>query len=935
MTKLVPVNMSLKSVLGVLSLLASGAAGFNVPRASPKESRIGGTKRFILELSKDSALDRLTSELADHEGIKLFKTFESEVFTGVSVETTTDNADTLRILQNVGNVWQSRKVQMASVMNGKTFDSHTSAANYSIHGMTGVDKLHEAGILGKGVTVAIVDAGVDYNHPALGGGIGPGFKILGGYDLVGGSGWPDPGSDKRPDDDPMEIDSIGHGTHVCGIIAGKTDGWQGVAPEANILSYKVFGDDDSGSTDEETLIDAFLRAHADGADVITSSIGGRGGFASNAWAEVASRLVDQGLVVTISAGNDGDSGLFFPDNGMSGRNVLAVASVEPDYVPGMPFEVTFDTGNHTSTSTWGFFHGSLLHNFPTNETLRVVTISDDPNNVTVGCGFVPPDADLAGRLVVVPKGGCNGSMKRYILYAAGAEHVLFFNDDKLYPMPNDWLSRGVEGVMGHEEGVAITQAIADGVNVTVRFFNETKAPLINLKNPRGAASAFTSLGGLYDLEIKPDIAAPGSNIFSTVLDGQFGVKSGTSMSTPYVAGIAALYISKYGGRWEHGRGFGKKLSARIMASGSAVRWHDGFNSSDYDAFAPVFQLGNGLVNATKILDYRTELSWGAKFALNDTAHFESCHRVNITNNCTTPITYNFTLQAAGGFEALNDFEGFNLGPGASWTYTPMDMVPDVTLPEGEFTVGPGETKEATFHFKPPKGLNQTAMPVYSGQILISGSNGENLTVPYMGVGSDIQKNFRQMFTEDFPYILSSKNMTRIEDKPTFSFDLDPSKQDFPRLFITVRWGAPIIRWDIFERGWKEKDWTYPPVAGEKGYVGMAAPWDNEWFYPYFDPELHSEMDIIRGPLTELSRDVYGYTAYRFWWLGRLTDGLKIKPGNYTMRVAALIPFGDPKRSDHWDIYTRDFKVVRNNNTLPDGFSAKRMSPRVPLYAPNL
>lgn len=69
-----------------------------------------------------------------------------------------------------------------------TFSENVSAANYSIHHMTGVDKLHEAGILGKGVKVAIIDAGIDYNHPALGGGFGPGFKVVGGYDLVGGSG---------------------------------------------------------------------------------------------------------------------------------------------------------------------------------------------------------------------------------------------------------------------------------------------------------------------------------------------------------------------------------------------------------------------------------------------------------------------------------------------------------------------------------------------------------------------------------------------------------------------------------------------------------------------------------------------------------------------------------------------------------------------------
>ena len=94
---------------------------------------------------------------------------------------------------------------------------------------------------------------------------------------------------------------MGHGTHVAGIVAGKTEWFTGVAPDATIMSYKVFAAYDS--TDEDTLIDAFLMAYNDGADIITSSIGGPSGFSDGPWALVASRLVGQGVVVTIAAGN--------------------------------------------------------------------------------------------------------------------------------------------------------------------------------------------------------------------------------------------------------------------------------------------------------------------------------------------------------------------------------------------------------------------------------------------------------------------------------------------------------------------------------------------------------------------------------------------------------------------------------------------------------
>lgn len=51
--------------------------------------------------------------------------------------------------------------------------------------MTGVDKAHAAGVLGKGAKVAVVDTGIWYDHEALGGGFGEGFKVAGGYDFVG------------------------------------------------------------------------------------------------------------------------------------------------------------------------------------------------------------------------------------------------------------------------------------------------------------------------------------------------------------------------------------------------------------------------------------------------------------------------------------------------------------------------------------------------------------------------------------------------------------------------------------------------------------------------------------------------------------------------------------------------------------------------------
>lgn len=149
---------------------------------------------------------------------------------------------------------------------------------------------------GKGVTVAVIDTGIDYNHPALGRGFGPGFKVAGGYDFV------------SDDNDPL--DDRGHGTHVAAIIAGDGSGLTGVAPEATLISYKVLDSNGSGSTSD--VIAAIERAvdpngdgnPADHVDVINLSLGSPGHPDDEASLAV-DKAVDAGVIVVAAAGNDG------------------------------------------------------------------------------------------------------------------------------------------------------------------------------------------------------------------------------------------------------------------------------------------------------------------------------------------------------------------------------------------------------------------------------------------------------------------------------------------------------------------------------------------------------------------------------------------------------------------------------------------------------
>lgn len=100
-------------------------------------------------------------------------------------------------------------------MKVELFSNDDAATNYSFHGMTGVEELHKAGITGEGAKVAIIDTGVDYTHPALGGGCGDGHKVIGGLNYAG------TGDHYTPYDYGRDIQ--GHGTHVAGIVAGKSE----------------------------------------------------------------------------------------------------------------------------------------------------------------------------------------------------------------------------------------------------------------------------------------------------------------------------------------------------------------------------------------------------------------------------------------------------------------------------------------------------------------------------------------------------------------------------------------------------------------------------------------------------------------------------------------------------------------------------------------
>lgn len=547
--------------------------------------------------------------------------------------------------------------------------------------------------------------------------------------------------------------------------------------------------------------------------------------------------MDQGVVVTISAGNDGGVGAFSASSGSSGNNVLAVASIDADIVPGPSMNATFlYNGTETNVSipymAIDDWYPSNISGWPIVPLGLNTTISDE------ACNPLPSNStrDFTNTVVLVRRGGCDFTVKQENLAPFNGTNILFYtNEDPLVAPTTYYLGEGQIAMITREAGAEIIRTIQAGGEVTVDFTSKPVFTLTGVPNEEtgGAPSYYTSLGATNDLYIKPDIAAPGGYILSSYLNNGYAVLSGTSMACPYVAGIAALYISKFGGRLTHGAGFGKALAARILSSGKLVPWNAGTGEiRDYGIPASVAQVGTGLINATKVLSYDTSLSF-SKFALNDTHHFSRYHSVQITNNGDKPVTYTFAANEYGGLNTFNiDPQSYGT-PRVAWgdevLAEPLrGAVPSaISFPNSPFTVQPGETREANVTFSPIDvhglGLNTSQLPLYSGTVVISGSNGESLALPYQGLAANLHKDVGTIFDHitGFPTLTSTSKAISIVQKSNITFDLDADVQDYFSLYTRLRYASRELRWDLFDAEWTERDWVYPLVVGEHGYVGAA------------------------------------------------------------------------------------------------------------------
>ena len=232
------------------------------------------------------------------------------VFLGVAARVRATTVAALERAPGVSRVWPDREVRT------------TLAESVPLVGASRV--WDDLGITGLGTVIAVIDSGIDYTHPDLGGCLGPTCKVIGGLDFV------------ELDADPM--DDHGHGTHVAGIAAGNGT-IRGVAPDARLLAYKALASNGSGP--DSGIIAAIDSAvdpdddpgTDDGADVINLSLGRPGG-PDEPISQAVDNAVAAGVVVVASAGNAGPAYETVGAPGAARRAITVGASDESDQVAG-------------------------------------------------------------------------------------------------------------------------------------------------------------------------------------------------------------------------------------------------------------------------------------------------------------------------------------------------------------------------------------------------------------------------------------------------------------------------------------------------------------------------------------------------------------------------------------------------------------------------
>ncbi len=557
-------------------------------------------------------------------------------FNGFSARLNRTQVEALRQHPEVVHVWEDEL-------------HHPATANTpQFLGLTAASGQHTLGIKGEDVIVGILDTGITPENPS--------FADDGSYSDPTALGWTgicDTGDDEtfacnnkligaRYYKDAFETvydvqyalgetasprDSDGHGSHTAGTAAGNegvtavrfgTDigTLSGIAPRARVAMYKVCwnsdyvtpeGDDEAGCFYGDTMA-GIDQAVADGVDVINYSIGGSRTDLTIPPTAAMLRAADAGVFVSVSAGNSG------PTVETVGTPAPWVMSVAASTYDGMRATNAIEVTSREPVENYAFIEGAITKPLVETGDVEEAVVIGQP---LLGCYDAPESpsplenaSQVAGKIVLLSRGTCAFIEKVERAQLSGAAGVLIYSDDRVpTALGGDGYSADIPGGMiAQELGQSFKAAIEGGEDLVVRMSASIFTETPEVGNMMADFSSRGPNASTYDV-IKPDITAPGVNILAAtsstpmfdVQGEQVKYLSGTSMSSPHIAGMAALLKEQYP-EWTPAQ----HKSALMTSAYQNVVKEDGETAAD------PFDFGAGHAAPVSAMDPR--LTYNAEFA---------------------------------------------------------------------------------------------------------------------------------------------------------------------------------------------------------------------------------------------------------------------------------------------------------------------------------
>ena len=555
------------------------------------------------------------------------------VLNGFSMKLPYGKLDEVRSLNGVKNVWVAEQYSLPEDLSA---DDYTISMSSST-GMVGSTEANAMGYDGTGTIVAILDTGFMKAHEAFS--VMPTNTKYSRDDIASllqsqtlASKVTDADSvyinEKAPygydyanGDTDAEAVGQAHGVHVAGTVAGNNGkDFYGVAPNAQLMIMKIFGDN-SGSTSDDIILAGVDDSVKLGADSINMSLGSPAGFTAYGdeddseeehltYYGVYTRAEKAGVNVLVAAGNETASTMYvtahsnltyaeYPDNAIVASPSTLSASLSVASVDNVKF-----------TSTYLMLGEEKIpyNNAVDNATSNPYDILETMDGKTLEYVMVPglgeekdfEGLDLTGKIAVVQRGGLNFGTKAENASKAGAVACIIYDN-----VSGSLLNAALETyfiptiTITKVSGEKLAAAVEKKVSFSKEYYGLVDNPI------GGGVSSFSSKGPAPDLTIKPEISAPGGGIRSSVLgaNNAYEVYSGTSMATPHMAGEAALlrqYIEKNYPDVK-GEALGDLVNSLLMSTASPSRELDG-------TYYPVRRQGAGVANIANAIESGAYLS---------------------------------------------------------------------------------------------------------------------------------------------------------------------------------------------------------------------------------------------------------------------------------------------------------------------------------------